>query len=293
MDLLGGYGSDGSDAESDEDAQPSAPKQARKPKSDAEGKTAPASDGGAGNKKVINFSKLPVRRPLVLDDKEGSGEEAPLRKAAEAENLRQQAGLSLLAALPAPKVTLGIDVDQTGAGSRIDLSEVKAARSSSKQVTTSPDVFHNIGSIMRGESAPDVAETNEVPKDMMNHPMFRNDATAGAGGATPSAQELHEMRNMKFKSINAADVQDPDWYMNNQISGGPGLHKGKKVQEEISMYEQKSWEKTTHANPSRNQKRKHQINWLAHEAMEKEAEMLDRAASSRLTKAQTSMKYGW
>ena len=33
------------------------------------------------------------------------------------------------------------------------------------EVTTSPDVFHNIGSIMRGESAPDVAETNEVPKE--------------------------------------------------------------------------------------------------------------------------------
>merc|ERR1712139_252102 len=144
---------------------------------------------------------------------------------------------------------------------------------------------------MRGVSAPDVEENVDLPKDVMNHPMFRNDATAGAGGDRPSLAELDELKSMKFmKTISASDVQDPDWYMNNQIQG-PGLNK--KVTEEVSMYEQKTWNKTTHANPTKNHKRKHQINWLAHEAMEKEAELLDRAASSRLTKAQTSMKYGW
>merc|ERR1712066_932633 len=101
------------------------------------------------------------------------------------------------------------------------------------------------------------------------------------------------MRNMKFISIAADDMKDPDWYMSNQISGGPGLHKGKKVASEVSMYEAKTWAKTTHADPSRVQKRKHQINWLAHEAMENEASLMARNAAGLLTKAQTLAKYGW
>lgn len=71
------------------------------------------------------------------------------------------------------------------------------------------------------------------------------------------------------------------------------MHKGKSVPEEVSMYEASRWKETTHADPSKVQKRKHQINWLAHDAIENEAELLDRNASGRLTKAQTSMKYGW
>lgn len=287
MEILGGYGSDSSN-ESDQDAQAPAPKKPKVAK--------PEEKSSSNGKRVINFSKLPVSRPLLIDDKDGKAEEeAPLRKAAEAENLRLQAGRSLLAALPAPKVTLGVESDQLGSGSRIDLSEIKLRPSGDKQTEVGKDLFHNIGSIMRGTSAPEIAESGEVPQHVMNHPMFRNDATAGAGGATPSAEEIHQMKanGMKFLSVTQDQVQDPDWFIHNQMSGGPGLHKGKSVAEEVSMYEGETWKKTTHANPSKNQKKKHQINWLAHEAMEKEAEMLDRAASSRLTKAQTSMKYGW
>lgn len=290
MDLLGGYGSDGSGDSGEEDAQPTAPKKPKTSQPPAQG--ASSSDGSTAKRKVVDFSKLPVRRPVVFDDKDNKGEadEAPLRKAAELESLRGGA-LSLLAALPPPKVTLGVDVDQNSAGSRIDLSEVKLERSQKK---VSSDVFHTTGSIMRGVSAPEVKESpDEVPKDVMRHPMFRNEPTAGAGGDRPSMGELEQMKSMKFLTIKAADVQDPDWYLHNQMAKAePGRQTGK-VANEVSAYESKSWEKTTHANPSKNQKRKNQINSLAHEAMQMEAELLDRAASSRLTKAQTSMKYGW
>jgi len=280
---LGGYGS-----EESSDADEQAPKQAKTSKpSDA---AAPAADGAAGKKKVISFSKLPVQRPLLFDS-DTVDDEAPLRKAAEAENLRAQAGKSILSALPPPKVTLGSDTSADGS-LRIDLSEVKAMRAANKQLQTAPTVIHTEGSIMRGTSAPEILESDEVPKELHKHPMFNSDAV-DLPGDRPSADELHQMRNMKFISIAADDMKDPDWYMSNQVSGGPGLHKGKKVASEVSMYEAKTWAKTTHADPSRVQKRKHQINWLAHEAMDKEAELLDRAASSRLTKAQTSMKYGW
>lgn len=100
------------------------------------------------------------------------------------------------------------------------------------------------------------------------------------------------MREMKFKNIKAEDVQDPNWYMNSMIAGGAG-GLNKKVALEVSGYEAQTWQKTTHANPSKNQKKKNQINYLAQNAMEMEAEMLERNASSRLTKSQTSLKYGW
>jgi len=284
MDLLGGYGSDGSDDDSnEEDAQAPAPKKPRSSPSSSP----PAKKDGNGNRKVIDFSKLPVSRPLLLDGGKTEESEAPLRAAAIAENLRADAGRSLLAALPPPKVTLGLEVDMnsSGGGSRLDLSEVKLSR---KSVDHRP---HTETSIMRGDSAPEISE-EPIPEDLLNHPMFRNDAKAGLGGDRPSAQELHDMKNMKFLDMKQADVQDPDWYLNNQISKAePGI--GNKVANEVSMYEKDSWQKSTQSNPTRNHKRKHQINWLAHEAMEKEAEMLDRASSARLTKAQTSMKYGW
>jgi len=272
MALVGGYSSS-----EEEDAQGTAPKQARTSK--------PAANG----RKVIDFSKLPVRRPVVFDDIKPEEPDAPLRAAAEAENLRLTAGRSLLAALPAPKVTLGLDSDLGGGGSRLDLSGLKRPR---KQ--ENPDVlFSGAAGSARGSlgvSAPDVTETGEIPADVMNHPMFRNDERAGAGGDRPNAEALHAMAGRKFTSISAGDIQDPDWQMSQMING-PGLNG--KVSQEVSMYEAKSWQQTTHANPTKNQKKKHQINWMAHEAMEKESEMLERAASSRQTKAQTSSKYGW
>lgn len=292
MDLLGGYGSDGSNESGSEDAKPTAPKQAKTSKPPAEGSASAArADGTNGKRKVVDFSKLPVKRPLFLDGAgaNGEGTEAPLQKAAEAENLRLHAGKSLLAALPAPKVTLGSDTSSDTA-LRIDLSEVKAARAAAKQAEMAPSILSAVGGIMRGrDDGPEVTESDEVPQELRNHPMFNNDTALP--GDRPSAEDLHQMKKTKFLKIGSDDVKDPDWYMSNQISGGPGLQK--KVANEVSMYESKTWEKTTHANPSRIQKRKHQINWMAHEAMEKEAEMLDRAASSRLTKAQTSLKYGW
>lgn len=293
--FLGGYGSDGSGDDTDaEDAPAPAAKPPKAPTVPAE---TPSSAGGTGKRKVVDISKLPVKRPVVFDQvKEAAGEEsAPLKAAAEAENLRMSAGRSLLAALPAPKVTLGSEDSLNCSGSRIDLSEVKASRA--KQAGSASLPFHVEGSIMRGDSAPEIEET-PVPEGALNHPMFRNDAKpADAGMTAREAEEIREMKKegMKFVSIKADEMTDPDWYMKNQMSGGLGdaSGPGKKVSAEVSMYEASTWKKTTHADPSRVQKRKHQINWLAHEAMEKEAELLDRAASSRLTKAQTSMKYGW
>jgi len=295
MNLVGGYGSDGSEDSDGSDAE-AAPASAGRTVQTASASASreQAAAGGSGSKrKVVDFSKLPVKRPLLSDVLSTSGkdaEEAPLKKAAELENLLSGAGRSLLSALPPPKATLGMDAESGGV--RIDISSIREEREG-KKIKKSTDVFHFEGSVMRGNDAPDIEETQGVPDNVMNHPMFSN-GSAMEGGEAPTAEELYKMRNIKaFTKIAQDELKDPNWYINNQISGGLGLHAGKKVAVEASMYEAKTWQETTHANPTRNQKRKHQINWLANEAMEKEAELLDRAASSRLTKAQTSMKYGW
>jgi len=197
----------------------------------------------------------------------------------------------LLASLPPPKVTLGGGRETAlggggggggGGGVRIDLGLSVPRKEKPTAV---------VSEILRPNGAVDDIEedSNLVPDHMARHPMF----SQGLQQDGPSQEDLAFLRREpKFLKINAEDMKDPDWYMKNQVAGGPGLHKGKTVPEEVSSFEGKRWKQTTHADPSRIQKRKHQINWLAHEAMENEAETLDRNASGRLTKAQTSMKYG-
>jgi len=293
MDLLGGYGSDGSDDGSTADSKPL--EQAKQLDTDTAPSASTATDGVA-RKKKIDYSRLPVSRPLVFNgygkgDTSPTGDaEPPLRLAAELEALRPSAARSLLASLPAPKVTLGSEASQHGSV-RIDLSEV--SRPTRELPTTTMGV-------LKSESVPDtILEGNvELPQNVASHPMFSDGSNNAVAlleaGDGPTQEEIQEMRAVKsFKKINADDMQDQNWYDQYQVLGAPGLHTGKKVPAEMSMYENGKWAQTTHANPSRIQKRKHQINWLAHDAMDKEAELADRNATSRLTKSQTQMKYGW
>lgn len=232
-------------------------------------------------KRKIDYSKLPTSRPLNLETPKVAEEvEAPLKKAAQL--AANPVGQSLLAALPPPKVTLGKETSSNSI--RLDLSDViKPPREKSKvpvEGLLRPDNFAD----------PD-EEAAEVPANVLNHPMFSTHAVQPDG---PSAEDLVELRKPRqFVEVNAEDMKDPDWYLNNQISGGPGYLTKKRVSDDISMYDGQGWKQTTHANPSRVQKRKHQINWLATEAMEKEAEMLERGSQKIMSKAQTHAKYGW
>lgn len=279
MDLLGGYGSDGSDEEV-------GPK----------GKASTAASSSGPKTRKIDYSKLPVSRPLLIEPSrladhqvscDDPSEEAPLKQAAAMESARKGMGRSLLAAIPPPKVTLGKDMSIKGSV-RIDLSDVIKPKDKNREP---------VANLLRGDK--DVGNVKEhefhsVPDNMMGHKMFNDLNIPIGGGDGPTEDEIQHMRKTKnFTKIAADDMIDPDWYMNNKILGGGTGLKGKTVSAEVSMYETKKWGQTTMANPNKVQKRKHQINWLASEAMEKEAETLDRNASGKLSKAQTSMKYGW
>jgi len=327
MELLGGYGSEGScDSGTGEDEHsiamhahpnstaartlPAAPPSLlgappREATRTAAGGADAVTTGGevttasvGARRKVVDYSKLPVSRPLpAADDASAGVAEPPLKKAAtELEGAGAAAllkfGQGLVASLPPPRGVLGSDTSESGA-LRIDISSINARPRDKAKANVQPAVKV----LLHGaevERAPDVEEDEELPECLLSHPMFSDSAASGAGGDGPSLEEMEKLRSTKFiTTVAADDLRDPNWYMNNQISGGPGLHSGKKVAVEVSAYDASKWQTTTHKDPSRIQKRKHQINWLAQEAMEKEAEMLDRAASSRLTKSQTSMKYGW
>jgi hypothetical protein len=305
MSLVGAYGSDEEDGGSDSGneavvapkatpAVASAADQANHSDTSNGRSAGAALDGAPKTKRRVDVSRLPISRPLSLDpashQRDAKGEEAPLKRLAELDSARVEAGRSLVGLLPAPRATLGSaggDV-YSGAGAagglRLDLSGLKKEK---PREVSAAEVLRSERSVL----LPDLLVEPEVPESAMKHALF------GGGGLEqdgPSADDLHHMRKLKdFTSIAADDLRDPDWFMANQVSGGPGLHKGKSVALEVSNYDAGAWKQTTHANPNRTQKRKHQINWLAQEAMEKEAEMLDRNANRTLTKSQTSMKYGW
>lgn len=142
-----------------------------------------------------------------------------------------------------------------------------------------------------------VVSHDSVPENLWNHPMFQGNDKNGrkrpVDGFTPSEHEVQMMQSAGLSSIHHDQMTNPDWYRDNQLQKGRMGIKGEKVNFECSLYDVDKWATTNHANPTKTQKRKHQINWLAHDAMEKEAEMLERAAQGKERKNNTYLKYGW
>mmetsp|Transcript_142980 Transcript_142980/g.274653 ORF Transcript_142980/g.274653 Transcript_142980/m.274653 type:complete len:330 (+) Transcript_142980:50-1039(+) len=183
--------------------------------------------------------------------------------------------------LPAPKNS------STVADGEVKIDFESAGRPKEKPRTSSDATSW----LVQAATAPNIVETGSVPESILAHPLF-SAKKARRGGA--SWEDLQRLRSLdRVPHIQADSMKDTNWHASDVLSRTMGVHRGKRVPSEVSMYESDQWDASTHANPSKVQKRKHQINWLAHEAMEKEAELLDRSASSRLTKAQTAAKYGW
>ncbi|CAJ1377305.1 unnamed protein product [Effrenium voratum] len=137
--------------------------------------------------------------------------------------------------------------------------------------------------------APTVEEEEEeqFPESLLKHPMLRS-------RAGPTQSEVAELQSRKkVVHIRADSMKDPDWQLNSLLVGQPGHLRGHAVPTAVSQFETEEWNQSTLSYPSRSQKRKSQINWLAQEAINKEAEHLDRVAHGKQCKAQTWHKYGW
>lgn len=294
MDLLSGYGSS--------DDEPGASRK--------------TTSLGAGKRKLrLHYSRLPVSRPLQATSPHqleqepdaglleleaaraasrprkvnGSRRSSPSTQrdsssdSSEAEShktVRPMAGASWL---PLPK-------QQPAASSQELMIDFSAAgRPKEKpQVTAGANAW-----LVKAASIPHVQEKERaLPMDILRHPMLRN-ARASPDGPPPEEVTFLKSNPAQLRHVSAQNMHDPDWQLTNLLEGQPGLLRGGRVPSAISAYDSDQWQSTTHATPSRTQKRKHQINWLANVAIEQEAELLDRAASGRLTKAQTLARYGW
>jgi len=310
MDLLGGYCSD------DDPIADQSVLARRLPKE------TPAGQADAPRKRVIHFSRLPTARPLpaasaadaaaALGDEE-DGWAPPWELDLSAPGPRRRPAPEpvpcSVASLPAPQASGPGDIqsrsggagvsEASGAAAQVE-EEPRGSRSDEVRVDfvaagrpqEKPRAAHGATAwLVQAPRAPDPPEPEgRLPEALLRHPMLRGRG-AGDGPSPEEAEHLASLRGVAH--VRGSSLADPNWRMSGLISGGPGLHPGKTVPAERSMYDADGWQRTTHADPSRTQKRKHQINWLAHDAIQREAELMDRAVAGRMSKAQTMTKYGW
>jgi hypothetical protein len=100
----------------------------------------------------------------------------------------------------------------------------------------------------------------------------RREARRGAG---PAAAELVEVRQDDL----------------NPSSGAAML--ARLTREAKTAKPEKSIQMDPSFMPTKTQRRKHQLNWLAYEAAQKEVEMMERQAEAKRTKQEVRRKYGW
>ncbi|CAE8649087.1 unnamed protein product, partial [Polarella glacialis] len=262
---------------------------------------ADCTDAGQMEKAAAEAERLAAARRVLKEDEDKEG---PQQAATESRNVNIavhmqaicnsitcQSSVSRL--LPQPKAIQpsepGPEDGGDEAGDDVDVHFHRAGRPRDKP-RADPSA---LAWVVQSARAPDVDEgLGILPDSLLKHPMMRERPDRADG---PSPEELSQMRAEKreFVHIRADAMKDPNWQMSSLLAGQPGISHLSKLSEEASMYDAAQWESTAHANPTKYQKKKHQINWLAHEAMEKEAELLDRGAVQRMTKAQTQARYGW
>ncbi|CAL1131760.1 unnamed protein product [Cladocopium goreaui] len=188
---------------------------------------------------------------------------------------------SSLSWLPAPKKAA-----QAAGSSQVEIDFESLGRPREKpQVVGSATAW-----LVQPAVAPQVEEEEQFPVSLLKHPLLRS---AGAAGCTEVEAEELESKVSRLVHITAESMQDPDWKMNSLLVGQPGYMRGHAVPKGVSQFDTDQWNQTTLAYPTRTQSRKSHINWLAQDAINKEAEHLDRAAHGKLSKAQTYGRYGW
>ncbi|KEP67656.1 UNVERIFIED_CONTAM: hypothetical protein HHA_227270 [Hammondia hammondi] len=108
-----------------------------------------------------------------------------------------------------------------------------------------------------------------------------------------SLREYREMQQASVGVLSGDTLRDPNWQMNAQLYGSTAQKKREKLVITTNVWSAKDKGVVQTQEPRGMQKRKHQINWLAAEAAEKELEMWEMLSKNRQNKYQTAMKYGW
>ncbi|CBZ54156.1 conserved hypothetical protein [Neospora caninum Liverpool] len=108
-----------------------------------------------------------------------------------------------------------------------------------------------------------------------------------------SVREYRELQQARVGVLSGDALRDPNWQMNAQLYGATAQKKREKLTITTNVWSAKDKGVIQTQEPRGMQKRKHQINWLAAEAAEKELEMWEMLSKNRQNKYQTAMKYGW
>ncbi|PFH35057.1 hypothetical protein BESB_059440 [Besnoitia besnoiti] len=108
-----------------------------------------------------------------------------------------------------------------------------------------------------------------------------------------SLREYRELQKANVGVVSGEALRDPNWQVNAQLHGTPAQAKRAKLTITTNVWSAKTQGVVQTQEPGGMQKRKHQINWLAAEAAEKELEMWEMLSKNRQNKYQTAMKYGW
>eukprot|EP00435_Cladocopium_sp_Y103_P039995 s825_g10.t2 len=264
--------------------------------------------GTAKRRRVVRLDKLPISRPILpvappLVERQPEPDAGELEKMAAAtasnadstgssseESEAEQADPAEPPSLPASTLSSWLPAPKK-AGQAAGSSQVEIDFESLGRPREKPQVVGSATAwLVQPAVAPQVEEEEQFPVSLLKHPLLRS---AGAAGPTEVEAEELESNVSRLVHITADSMQDPDWKMNSLLVGQPGYMRGHAVPKGVSQFDTDQWNQTTLAYPTRTQSRKSHINWLAQDAINKEAEHLDRAAHGKLSKAQTYGRYGW
>lgn len=140
-------------------------------------------------------------------------------------------------------------------------------------------------------AAPETYADHRIPASAQ----FEPETTGKARRARDRDLERHlEAGNFDALGKGEASVLlQPDTSAWNPHRNGAADTKQSEVKIASLSYDPRTGESTTSFNPSKVQKRKHQINSLAVSAAQRELELMEKKGNSLKTKAQTQAKYGW
>ncbi|KAI2519756.1 PRCC isoform 4, partial [Pan troglodytes] len=122
------------------------------------------------------------------------------------------------------------------------------------------------------------------PGDDYSYNQFSTYGDANAAGAYYQFKRLQGKRNRGREEINFVEIKGDD-----QLSGAQQWMT-KSLTEEKTM---KSFSKKKGEQPTGQQRRKHQITYLIHQAKERELELKNTWSENKLSRRQTQAKYGF
>lgn len=224
------------------------------------------------NKKVFDYKRLPLKK--IFNFKEKKLDLSSTQNISEAnDNENSQASSKNILNLPNPKNKAKNNLDYSTSNKKSEANTRSLAHTNQKELFESGDINSN--------------QTN----NKINYNDFKNneseekytDYEQNLGENTENLaiylnkRDKNNKKNMNIQEIKGKDLLDFDWH---------GYRERQKIKKETSFH------KNLKA-PNKVQKTKHQLTYLAYEAVSKQEEIENRKTEARKNHLLTQQKYGW